>query len=64
MVVLMLERLAIEDLAGLGFIINPFVRINCYKFPDIWLKNNFESIYGDIAAKLQGLNIHIKGKES
>lgn len=62
MVVLMLERLEIGDLGGLGFLINPFVRINCYKYPERWMKKNFEAVYEDMAVKI-GLVIPEKEKE-
>lgn len=45
-VVLMFERLAIKDIGGVGFMIGPMVRYNCYKTPDIfehWNGNIFES---------------------
>ena len=35
MIVLMFERLTISDLGGVGFIICPLVRSNCYKDPKI-----------------------------
>lgn len=62
MVVLMLERLEIGDLGGLGFVINPFVRINCYKYPERWMKKNFEAVYEDMAVKI-GLVIPEKEQE-
>ncbi len=42
MVVLMFERINMEDLGGVGFIIGPKVRFNCYKNPDLlnrWCDN-------------------------
>lgn len=48
MVVLMFERLEIESLGGLGFIINPLVRINCYRFPKEWNKEHFDAIYNNL----------------
>ena len=52
MVILMLERLEIGDLGGLGFIINPLVRTNCYKFLEEWTEENFETVYEDVVSKL------------
>ena len=43
-IVLMYDRLNIEDIGGVGIIINPFVRINCYKFSTVWLLEHFDSI--------------------
>ena len=50
MIVLMFERLKIEDLGGMGFIINPLIRINCYNFK--WTSEDYKSIFQTIDAKL------------
>ena len=62
MVILMLERLEIGDLGGLGFIINPLVRINCYKFSEHWKKENFETVYESVVSNLN-INNPAKDKE-
>ncbi|CAF1106367.1 unnamed protein product [Brachionus calyciflorus] len=56
MIVLMFERLTISDLGGVGFIIGPKVRFNCYKDPQMFENCSgeiFESIIKEIKKNLE-----------
>ena len=51
MVVLMFERISMEELGGVGFTIGPKVRFNCYKNPEMfknWSSEMFDSILSAI----------------
>lgn len=52
-VVLMLQKLNIEDIEGIGMIINPYSRINCYEFSDTWNDKCFEKISRAITESLK-----------
>jgi hypothetical protein len=58
MVVLMIERLMSNEMLGVGFIIGPLVRFNCYKNPDF-----FQSLTGEIYESIiSAINLHLSEK--
>ncbi|CAF1033468.1 unnamed protein product [Brachionus calyciflorus] len=66
MIVLMFERLVITDIGGIGFIIGPKVRFNCYKDPQMFENCSgeiFESIIKDIKKNLN-INENLETNES
>ncbi|CAF0911769.1 unnamed protein product [Brachionus calyciflorus] len=55
-VILFLDRLKIEELGGIGFVMSGLVRINCYKHPDTWFDEDFDEILKSINQNLKDLD--------
>ena len=53
MVILMFERLNIDDLGGVGFIICPKVRFNCYKDPSIFTNWHGNQLFDSILVAIK-----------
>ena len=53
MLVLAIERPNLDRLGGIGFIISSTVRKNCYKHPETWFNDDFESIHKSIIENLE-----------
>lgn len=53
MIVLMFERLSMDDLGGVGFIIGPKVRFNCYKNPEMFTNWSGNDIFNSIMEAIQ-----------
>jgi tRNA A-37 threonylcarbamoyl transferase component Bud32 len=71
MIILFLEKMPIEELGGVGFIIAGLVRLNCYKHPTSWHIDDLETIKQAVLDNLEiyrekheivGDNLLIKGR--
>jgi len=60
MVVLMFERIDMEELGGVGFIIGPKVRFNCYKNPEMFKSWSGHEMFNSILSAIkEAINEHL-----